>query len=532
MPKLLAKLNKLSITNMIEIATLPAKVNTSAEISNIEQLKIDHDFYDCEIDKSTGKFKEIHFDRLKLTNKLKSLGFFRYDLPDGAYQYIYISDNKLKIVQPYYIRDVFEDYIINMEPLQHEFIIEETPTFITVTSKMILSKMYKSIKTYFSPEYLERLRPEKKIIIQEDTESTKYIFFQNSFVEISKSGIISKSYSQLDNYIFEGSMLRREFLYTTTKGDFEKFIEKVTGKDTDRKHSLMSLIGYMMHGYFETKLIMLLLTDVNKDGTGEANGGTGKSLIGKAIGKMINATKDDSRYVELDGKIFDPANSKKYMNANIDTRLIHINDALKYFPVDRLYNDITEGITVHKHHAAPYVVPTKMIMSTNQTLKIDGTSSKRRIIFFELHNYYSDKLDPEMDFGKRFFESGWTVDDWNEFDSFMIRCVSDYLQSGIIKTAEINYSNRALEEHTDIDFVLWFEWLLKDREVLKMSEINGEYAMSKKNLFKEFITKYSDFDNPKFKQKKFTAWVRSFCEKKHINIIERRCTDDEFVFLK
>jgi hypothetical protein len=510
---------------------LPDKIDTSKEITDLEKLKIDHDFYDVDIDRTTGKMKEIHFDRLRLTNKLKSLGFFRYDLPDGAYQYVQICSNQLKIVQPYYIRDVFEDYIINLKPLQHEFIVSEEKTFITITSNMILSKMYKSIKTYFSPEYLERLRPEQTIEIQEDTETQKFVFFQNCFVEISKAGVSSKSYSELENYIFEGSMLKRNFEYSNIKGNFETFVENITGRDPSRKRSMMSLIGYMMHGYFETKRMLLLLTDVNQDGAGDANGGTGKSLVGKAIGNMLNATKNDTRYIELDGKILDVANSKKYMNANIDTRLVHINDALKYFPLDRLYNDITEGITVHKHHAAPYVVPSKMIMSTNQTLKIDGTSSKRRVIFFELHNYYNDRLEPEMEFGgKRFFESGWSVADWNQFDSFMIRCALEYLQNGIIKPAEINYSNRALEEHTDTDFVFWFEWVLKEKDILKMAEHWGEATLNKKEMFTQFTEKYTDFKNPKFKQKKFTSWVRSYCEKKGIKMIERRSTDDEFVF--
>jgi hypothetical protein len=512
--------------------TLPDKVDTSAEISDIEQLQIDHDFYDVEIDKSTGKLKEIQFDRLRLCNKLKSLGFYRYDLPDGAYQYVRISNNKLKIVQPYYIRDVFEDYIINLEPIEHEKGIADGTVLVKVNSKMILQKMYKSIKTYFSPEYLERLRPESPIEIQEDTEHTKYCFFQNCYVEVTNNNIVPKSYSELDNYIFEGSMLRRDFKYTPVKGDFERFIENVTGRDDTRKNCLMTLIGKSLHGYFETKRMMLLLTDVNQDGTGDANGGTGKSLIAKACGKMLNGTKDDTRYIELDGKIFDPANSKKYMVANIDTRLVHINDALKYFALDRLYNDITEGITVHKHHAAPYVVPVNLIMSTNQTLKIDGTSSKRRVIFFELHNYYSDTFDPEMEFGKRFFESSWTDDDWNQFDSFMLRCAGAYLLHGMIKPEEINYSNRALREHTNVDFVYWFEYLLTEKDVINMARMNGEYALKKKEQFEAFVLKYPDFNNHKFTQRKFSEWVTTYCEKKNIKMTTRRSTDDEFVFLK
>ena len=511
---------------------LPDRVDTSNEVSDSEKIKAEHDFYDVEINKETGKIKDLHFDRLRLTNKLKSIGFFRYDLPDGAYQYVRINDNKLQIVQQYYIIDCFEDYVRDLEPCQHRFELETGAIFITVTSKMIMSKMYKSIKTYFSPEYLQRLRPDYPIEIQEDTEHAKYIYFENCFVQIDKNNVVSKKYAELDNYIFDGSMLRRKFIYTDVVGDFEKFISNITGGDMTRKRSLMSLIGYMLHGYFETKRMMLLLTDVNSEGAGDANGGTGKSLVAKAIGKMLNGTKDDTRYIELDGKIFDPANSKKYMNANIDTRLIHINDALKYFPVDRLYNDITEGITVHKHHAAPYVVPTKIIMSTNQTLKIDGTSSKRRIIFFELHNYYSDKLEPEMDFGKRFFESGWTADDWNEFDSFMIRCTQIYLANGIIKPAEINYSDRALKEHTNADFVFWLEWLLDARDVLNMALHEGEYSLKKKEIFESFVLRYPDFNNAKFTQRKFTEWVTTYCDKKNIKMKQRRSTEDEFVFYK
>ena len=77
---------------------LPDKVETKAKDEDKDLIKRQHDFYDIEINKDSGTFKDIQFDRLRLCNTLKNLGFFRYDLPDGAYQYVRVNKSRLQIV--------------------------------------------------------------------------------------------------------------------------------------------------------------------------------------------------------------------------------------------------------------------------------------------------------------------------------------------------------------------------------------------------------------------------------------------------
>jgi hypothetical protein len=114
----------------------------------------------------------------------------------------------------------------------------------------------------------------------------------------------------------------------------------------------------------------------------------------------------------------------------------------------------------------------------------------------------------------------------------MIRCIKLYLEQNIIRAAEINYTDRALKEHTNSDFVYWFEEQLKVNDVANMVQNNGEYQFAKQEFFERFINRYPDFNNPKFKQRKFTEWVVTYCNKKSIKMQQKRSTEDLFVFIK
>lgn len=492
--------------------TIPKKEQLSTE--EIERL---HSFYTVEF--AAGSIKNIHIDRLRMIEKLRELGYLRYDMEDGNSEYVHITDNKIELTTEQKIKDAFEDYILSLPVRVMEREVNGETTQITIKPRQIQEQLYKNMQSYFS--CIDRLRPNFPIELQKDTKTEKYFFFENTAVSVTASGIIEIPYKDLDRYIWENSVLTRPFHYTTEKGDYEKFIEDISGTDdAQRKASLMSLLGYLMHDFYECDLTAVLFTDVNKENAGKAAGGTGKGLLGKALSEMLNRRKTDCKYCVIGGKTIDLTKDTRYALADVTTQLIHLED-LGQFKFNVLYNDITDGATIRKpYQVRPIVRYIKMMLSVNHTLELDGSSDMRRLIIFELANYYSDKFRPQNKFKKRFFESEWTSTDWNQFYSFMCRCVQVYLANGIIHPSEVNYSERRLAESINEDFRYWFEDLIKNNTL-----DNSRAEFVKNTIYEQFATKYPAYYERRYRNA-FTKWCRKFLELKHIPYCELRSTND------
>lgn len=481
-----------------------------------------HNFYDAYYSQEV----RIRFNKLKIVNLLRNMGFFRYDVPNSQQsEMVLIKDNRIQIASVKMIRDAFENYILALPDYEQHFMRKVTnpdgttemqPFIYTITPNFILGKLYDNLQNLFSSDLLERLRPLNSTIeVLEDNIREKYFFFNNTAVVVDASGIREIPYKDLQGYVWENSIINRDYKPDYTKGDFEVFISDICGsEDMQRKKSLMSILGYLMHNNYETNLKAVMLTDVNEDDAGTAAGGTGKGIIGKALSQMLNRNISDIRYLNIAGKDFEFKDTR-YSKGDITTQLIHIEDVGKRFSFSDLYNDITDGCTFRKLHQNPTVHFCKIMLSANQTINFHGSSDKRRIVLFELKNYYSDKYTPIDKFGKRFFESQWTDEDWNLFYNFMLQCELIYMQRGIIEPSMLNYENRLIQEQLPEDFVFFFEQEIKDAVA---HQTRTEYV--KKNMWDRFIFKYNSFT--KYGQATFTKWCKEYLRLKNIRSAELR----------
>ncbi len=173
------------------------------------------------------------------------------------------------------------------------------------------------------------------------------------------------------------------------------------------------------------KLFCTIFTDSRISEDGEANGRTGKTLIVRGLGNMLNTDERATVFVEVNGKDFDPKNKFKFSQCRLDTQLIHINDIFKNYDIDNSFNDITDGINVDKKNDKPFKIFAKMIFSTNKTILINGESSKDRVKVFEFADYYSSKFSPIMEFKQWFFDD-WNAMEYARFDRFMmvvLKCI-------------------------------------------------------------------------------------------------------------
>lgn len=479
-------------------------------------------FYTINYDKD-GNTGKVTIDYLKLVNLLNYLGFRRLDI--GRQPFIVrIKDNIVEEYQQKDVIDVFEDYLMSFP--------ENLPD--GVMRDKILSRIYSNLATYFSNHVLYRLRPSTEIVFNEHRKNAAYFYYQNGYVEVTAEGVYLKSYAKLKKCIWKDQILDRNFQPADT-ADYEntswaQFVKNISNNyrtrfydnklnepDYERYKEFKAIIGYGLHAFFEAKQKGVILTDSRVDEN--PNGRTGKTLILKAMGKMLNAQETATVYTELNGKDFDPKDRFKYQELGLDTKLVHINDASAYFDFESLFNDITEGIKAQRKNEQPRLVKAKVFITSNKTIRLHGESAKDRSLEFEMADYYCSDNGPDREFKEWFFRD-WDDSMWNLFDNFMLSCVQTYLGSGLIKPETINLNFRKLIEETKQEFADF----MSDQNIKHLEKYN------KKDLYILFIHRYPDF-NAKLTQRTFTKWLRLYGEY-HPDVedlIESRSNSADFV---
>ncbi|MEI7983168.1 MAG: toprim domain-containing protein [Bacteroidota bacterium] len=146
-----------------------AKISGSDE----KKLKEIHDFYFVCKDRDS-QFKEIRVDRVKFIDKLKGMGFLRFDTGIDTCRFVMASNNTLKEVSSTIITDHFIDFIENIEAYQQVW----DGGSKLIDSFMLKRKIYDGIDTYFATTLLKRLKPDQPIRIKRDTRNEKFLFFR------------------------------------------------------------------------------------------------------------------------------------------------------------------------------------------------------------------------------------------------------------------------------------------------------------------------------------------------------------------
>lgn len=510
-----------------------------------------HNFY--KMRKKGGEWS-MSFKKIEFLNLLKRFGFYAYEMDVNTIKFVRMVNNTIQEVNEKTIIKEFLKHIEAIPTLEKLTIPEEeynqkddaekAQYIRKVTSDTIKEAALNSLDTLFKTKLLYCLTPDRPIEIMSDEKFSKYLFYKNGFVQITKDDITLHDYSELKKNIFINQVLQRDYVQDIAtfndparakeKGNFEKFFynicivydkqRKIDIEKTERRFlSLKTIVGYALHNYMQYKLSLILFTDARLNEEDEANGRTGKTLLCKALGKMLNTDEKSSVFVELNGKDFAPDDKFKYSKCNLDTRLVHINDMRKYFDIEHLFNDITDGIFVKKEHEKGYPIQSKMLASSNKKVKIEGESAIDRTIIFELSEYYSSVRSPLTEFKQWFFSDDWDAMEWSKFDNFILSCCQEFFKHGLVRADPINLKMNTLYDHTHRDFVRWFKYQFSefddegsiniDRILINSWQIDmkDRSRYNKKELYNKFTSDYPDFLRMKyFNQAMFTKWIKRY----------------------
>jgi hypothetical protein len=163
----------------------------------------------------------------------------------------------------------------------------------------------------------------------------------------------------------------------------------------------------------------------------------------------------------------------------------------------------------------PFEDAPKFYISSNSTLRGEGSSTRARQQIIEFTNYFNDQHTPVMEFGRRFF-SGWDKEEWCRFFNFMAYCEHVYLKEGMLDFPLENYAINALYETPGAGEEL-VDYL--NETIIEQLKYQKEYDSTKLyEAYKAATTQKVDW----LKKNTFTKWVKQWASIKGLKVNAHR----------
>ena len=288
-----------------------------------------------------------------------------------------------------------------------------------------------------------------------DTRDSAFRFFKNGWIEITKDAVSDiHSYDELkdDEFIWNSSVIPRDYEVLNNEDvptHFKDFVANLARDeegvvDENALERLELAIGYLCHRHHKpAERKYVLLVDKFSDGlANKSNGGSGKSLLVSALGKLMNL-------VELDGRTFgkgnrDSVDGKAFAPVTAASEIVHIDDAVKSFPSEILFTRVTGNFHIRRNYQDSFSIPAdkapKIVVTSNFPMEGDGHSYKRREFIVEVSNFYRLRSEychqtPFHIHGNKNIAAdgveGWDALDWSEFYKYVFSCISKYISKGL-----------------------------------------------------------------------------------------------------
>lgn len=403
--------------------------------------------------------------------------------------------------------------LIDKETVAQKFINhieEEFPNEYGIINKVaILDAVVEKSDRYYN-KYVFNHLPIHDITIKHDTETTCYLNYLNGVLEIDKGSTTLIGFQDFKHAILKNRIIRRKWNRSKRKlkGDFVKFVWNLAGHSPYRFKVLCSTIGYGVHNYKDPAIPkMVILIDQVIAELNSNNGGSGKSLLIKGLGRVRNL-------VELSGKRLKTTSRFSMQRVDAFTDILLVNDASKYENIDDWYNILADGATVERKYEKEQILSAKdspkVIMTSNHMVqRSEGNSSERRIHEIEVSDYYGKDRNPQDEFGRNLYDD-FNSDDWEQFDNFIVFCIQYYLQFGLLAPAKINILKRKLLSEVGIELVEFMDDKLEQ----------GTTKFHKKDTYDEFVK--GGFIARKYipQRNSFTRKLKKYFEYKQLDYTE------------
>ena len=352
----------------------------------------------------------------------------------------------------------------------------------------------------------------RKLKMPKDSLASVYAPFKNGLLKIEKDKIYIHEDDFCDfDILIDSQTLKRVFTVTDEKSEFESFIEHACGSEENnpewknRKHSIMTLIGYMICRKKEEVNYLNILTEETET---ENQGGTGKSIIMKSIQYWRKRFfKDMKRLNE---------NTMRFMWSGLKpfTDYAQLDDLPKNANLELFFSPTTDALEYERkgkdEERLDFEDAPKFIIGTNYFPRGEGNSFYRRFRFFELSNHYGADCDPRTEFGHSLFD-GWDDLEWNRFDNFFVACVQTYLSDGLCPCNCTNIDQKRINSNMSIELADWIEQCVVCEEMLGEKQFPSEWVKGYTEWYKET---YGQYAKTPYNAKYIKSKVKEYCDVK------------------
>ncbi|MCZ2356675.1 MAG: bifunctional DNA primase/polymerase [Bacteroidia bacterium] len=439
-------------------------------------------------------------DFAKFIDFLHASGYRKFREGDD-FIFVQLQDNLVEIVEVDKMQNFTQKYI-----LEHSN--KDTVNFlISIDSLWSRTKL----------GYLQEL-PNK---FNRDTRTEVWMYFLNKALKITADGFFEFKYSQLPLPVWRRHLLPyewdRRILGYDGMGEWHRFCENVAGTPENLLRLRVAL-GYLASNYKQHSLskAIIFIDGVIPQIATDANGGTGKSLLGKWISQYCNACVIDGRKIGRDANL-----QFLFQGVSPDTRIIFIDDADPQFNFQFLFSAITSDMTVRKLYVGEYVVPfeqsPKFLTTTNHSIRGTDESTNRRKFEVLISSHYGEHHTPRDDFGHDLIFD-WSTEEWEASHCFLIGSIQLFLEHGL--------PEHQMDEHSALKIAIsetskeFVDFML---DALRTGEIRNNVEFDRKELYQKFTGEFegtSDFKSLRLRS--FTGWIIKFCRVFRLYYSDRR----------
>lgn len=332
----------------------------------------------------------------------------------------------------------------------------QRPEFSAISNKLasLLPKLNQSLNTNYW-RILDKIIPKPNI----DTMKTGHHFFKNGVVNISEREITITDYASFKGVVWKHHVNNHEFIQSSIKGEFEVFCEN-TQRDKSgvlnplRWSAFKSFFGYALHKYHNVSnaRALIIQDEAIRQYKTEANGGTGKSIIAKAIQILRPGFYLDCKMADFKNDAF------LYDGAKPDDQSLLFDDVKNTFPFEFVYNQVEKPAMINAkgRNKVPFDNVPKYIITSNSIIDVSSESSKRRVAMIFCGTHYHNGKTPFSEFGHNLFID-WDNDQWQAFYSFAMNCIQFYLINGLIYFEPESYAKRYIIETYSHDAYMWLK---------------------------------------------------------------------------
>lgn len=446
-------------------------------------------FFD-EVVNQKGK-TEISISNPKLILFWESLGYRK--VIDETGNYILVNIEKSTIVKE------VKEHLLRFEIREYTRYIKRADVWeLFLKSEYVVKKHFESFHT---------------IDVTRNTgdENTGYLYFQNAILKVRSDKIEIVEYDNFEGYVWEKEIIKRDFIYSeNAECVFGEFVRIIANNEPERMKSIISIIGYLIHSFKDptfSKAIILMDSEIDVE-FDEANGGTGKSLIGKAVSQIIPI-------LFMDGKTMKSNDKFRMSGLNGHHRIIFFDDVKKDFDFESLYPLITGDLYIEKKYKDAKVIPgaetPKLLITSNYVVKGGGgNAEKRRKVEYEVSTYFKNVLTPLELFKHRLFDD-WDKEEWIKFDNFMVKALRFYLKKGLIEPRSINIDFNRLKIETNVDFIDFMDNLISNPEQYQKPSLPYILGIDKNKFFDEFL-KTKPNNGERISPIIFKKWIDKYCD--------------------